>query len=110
MATYDRINSGKLLVDIVQGEQIQTYGIEMGKIKDNAEAYLIFHTDMFQPGELAIRFYSYDSTGDNCVALYTVSPPETYSPLLVNGEQTEQNAVMQLYVPSAFAKSDFNEL
>ena len=107
MATYNRENKGSLLVELKQEGEKQIYKMEMEEIEDNSEIRLIFDTEYFREGEIEIRIYSLDSTGKNCVALYAVEDTDTYSGLYLNGEKTERNAIIQVYVPSKYAKSKF---
>lgn len=107
MATYARENTGRLYVEISQGSEIQTYEMDMGDVEDNTEMKLLFSTAKFHAGEINVRVYSPDGNGENCVGLYTVDNLETYGEIFVNGEETDKNAVIQLYVPSKYAVSKF---
>lgn len=107
MATYNRENYGTLYVELSQEDEKKTYKIEMEEIEDNSEMRLLFDTENFQAGEVEVRLYSLDSTGENCVALYTVDNTDIYSALYFNGEKIERNAVIQVYIPSEFAISEF---
>lgn len=107
MATYARENTGRLCVEISQGDESQTYEIDMGEVEDNTEMKLLFSTQNFRVGEINVRVYSPDGNGENCVALYAVDNLETYEEIIINGEKTDKNAVIQLYVPSKYATSKF---
>lgn len=107
MATYARENKGRLYVEISQGSEVQTYQMDMGEVEDNTEMKLLFSTAKFHAGEINVRVYSPDGNGENCVGLYTVDNLETYGEIFVNGEETDKNAVIQLYVPSKYAASKF---
>lgn len=107
MATYERKNVGKLYVELIQENETEVFEIDMENIADNEECRLIFHTEKFHSGELKVKIYSDDSTWENCVALYAANNLDTYEALCVSGEKTGKNAVIQVYIPSIFAKSDF---
>lgn len=110
MATYDRQNEGRLCVEISQGNERQVYEMDMKDVEDNAEIRLIFSTQGFRAGEINVRLYSPDGTGENCVALYAVDNVETYEEIWVNGEKTEMNAVIHVYIPSKYASGKFQRV
>lgn len=107
MATYDRKNTGELYAACIQESEEKIFVMDMEKIRDNSEVKLLFSTENFQEGYLNVKLYAPQSSGENCVALYVVENTNTYLPLYVNGEQTEKNAVIAVYLPSKYANSDF---
>lgn len=107
MATYARKNNGILYVELEQGEQRQCYQMELEQVQDHEEMRLLFYTGQFQAGEVLVRIYAPESTGENCVAVYAVGNTKVYCPLVVNGEETSKNAVINSYIPSKYAHSDF---
>ena len=109
MATYGRMNSGTLYVELRQGEYIEEFETDIENIDDNEEMYLLFSTQAFEEGEISVKLYSPESSGENCVAVYTINNCEMYPQLCIDGQQTDKNAVIQVYVPSDFAKSDFRK-
>lgn len=106
MATYERKNEGKLYVKLRQEKYIEEFEMDMECINDNQEMYLLFSTQYFKEGDISVEMYSPESTGDNCVALYAINNFELYPKLYVNGQEMDKNAVIQVYIPSNFAKSD----
>lgn len=110
MATYARQNIGKLYVDIYQGGKTETFEIDMERVADNKENRLIFHTDGYQEGEIRVKIYSYDSTGENCIGIYVTDDLSAYDALSMNGEEINKNADIRVYIPSKYAKSEFRQV
>lgn len=107
MASYNRENHGTLYVELVQKNVSQSFQMEMEQVRDNGEMRLLFEPGLFQVGELKVRIYAPESTGENCVAVYAASNAKGYLPLFANGEKIDKNAVIYSYIPSKYARSDF---
>lgn len=107
VANYERINTGQLVCEIHQGDVVKVFVTDMSQIKENKTLRLISDTEGFKKGDIIINMYAPEATGENCVAVYTLSEVEVYPELIVNGKSINSNACMDLVIPSDFAKSDF---
>lgn len=110
VANYDRINQGQLVLEIHQGDTVKVFVTDMSLIKKNKTLRLISDTMGLKKGNIIVNMYAPEATGENCVAVYTVSNEKVYSGLIVCGEDTESNACIDLAIPSKFAKSDFTQV
>lgn len=109
-ANYERVNDGQLVCEIHQDDVVKVFVTEMSKITKNMTLRLVTDTEGFKKGNITINMYAPLATGDNCVAVYVVVDADRYPPLRVCGEETKQNACIDLAIPSAFAKSDFHSV
>ena len=109
-ANYERVNTGQLVCEIHQDDIVKVFVTEMSQITENMTLRLISDTEGFQKGNIIINMYAPLATGDNCVAVYAIESTDRYPALRVCGEETKQNACIDLAIPSAFAKSDFHSV
>lgn len=107
VANYERINEGQLCVEIYQDAVKKVFVTNLADIKEDRTIRLITDTAGWEEGNVYVNIYCPTGTGDNCIAVYVVTNTKTYSGLNVSGEITEQNACIDLVIPSDFAKSDF---
>lgn len=107
VANYERINEGQLCLEIYQDDVKKVFVSNMADIKEDKTLRLIVDTKRWTEGNVYVNIYCPTGTGDNCIAVYAVTNTKVYSELNVSGEITNQNACIDLVIPSDFAKSDF---
>lgn len=110
VANYERINNGQLVCEIHQDDVVKVFVTEMSQITENMTLRLITDTKGFKKGNIMVNMYAPLATGDNCVAVYALIDANMYPGLRVCGEETKQNACIDLAIPSDFAKSDFHSV
>lgn len=109
-ANYERINHGQLVCEIHQEDVVKVFVTEMSQITENMTLRLITDTEGLEKGNITVNMYAPLATGENCIAVYALQNASVYPGLIVCGEETSQNACIDIMIPSGFAKSDFHKV
>lgn len=97
MATFNRVNKGRLLVELIQGNVVESDMVDMENIKDNSYLTCVFPRLKFQRGEAKIKLYSYEANEKNAVAVH-ITEEQLLPPLLINNIEKNANLIMQIFV------------
>ena len=92
-ATYRRKNTGKIKIEITQGNRKSTEIVEVAKIKDNDYRYLNIRG--LKPGEAVLRVEGIDGTIGNAVSMHKTADI-MYSEMIQNGEPSQRSFVQKI--------------
>ena len=92
-ATYRRKNTGKIKIEITQGNRKSTEIVDVAKIKDNGYHYLNIRG--LKPGEAVLRVEGIDGTIGNAVSMHKTADI-MYSEMIQNGEPSQRSFVQKI--------------
>ena len=92
-ATYRRKNTGKIKIEITQGNRKSTEIVDVAKIKDNDYHYLNIRG--LKPGEAVLRVEGIDGTIGNAVSMHKTADI-MYSEMIQNGEPSQRSFVQKI--------------
>ena len=92
-ATYRRKNTGKIKIEITQGDRKSTEIVDVAKIKDNDYHYLNIRS--LKPGEAVLRVEGIDGTIGNAVSMHKTADI-MYSEMIQNGEPSQRSFVQKI--------------
>ena len=92
-ATYRRKNTGKIKIEITQGNRKSTEIVDVAKIKDNDYRYLNIRG--LKPGEAVLRVEGIDGTIGNAVSMHKTADI-MYSEMIQNGEPSQRSFVQKI--------------
>ena len=92
-ATYRRKNTGKIKIEITQGNRKSTEIVDVAKIKDNDYRYLNIRG--LKPGEAVLRVEGIDGTIGNAVSMHKTADI-MYSEMIQNGELSQRSFVQKI--------------
>ena len=92
-ATYRRKNTGKIKIEITQGNRKSTEIVDVVKIKDNDYHYLNIRG--LKPGEAVLRVEGIDGTIGNAVSMHKTADI-MYSEMIQNGEPSQRSFVQKI--------------
>ena len=92
-ATYRRKNTGKIKIEITQGNRKSTEIVDVAKIKDNDYHYLNIRS--LKPGEAVLRVEGIDGTIGNAVSMHKTADI-MYSEMIQNGEPSQRSFVQKI--------------
>ena len=92
-ATYRRKNTGKIKIEITQGNKKSSEIVDVAKIKDNDYHYLNIRG--LKPGEAVIRVEGIDGTIGNAVSMHKTADI-MYSEMIQNGEPSQRSFVQKI--------------
>ena len=92
-ATYRRKNTGKIKIEITQGNRKSTEIVDVAKIKDNGYHYLNIRG--LKPGEAVLRVEGIDGTIGNAVSMHKTADI-MYSEMIQNGELSQRSFVQKI--------------
>ena len=92
-ATYRRKNTGKIKIEITQGNKKSTEIVDVAKIKDNDYRYLNIRG--LKPGEAVLRVEGIDGTIGNAVSMHKTADI-MYSEMIQNGEPSQRSFVQKI--------------
>ena len=92
-ATYRRKNTGKIKIEITQGNRKSTEIVDVAKIKDNDYHYLNIRG--LKPGEAVLRVEGIDGTIGNAVSMHKTADI-MYSEMIQNGELSQRSFVQKI--------------
>ena len=102
-ATYNRKNSGKIRIEIIQGDKKNTEIVDVSTIKDNDYYYL--NMKGLKTGEAILRVEGIDGSVGNAVSMHKTSD-KVYGELIQNGYPQSRGLVhnMEFYEYSNIVK------
>ena len=92
-ATYRRKNTGKIKIEITQGNKKSSEIVDVAKIKDNDYHYLNIRG--LKPGEAVLRVEGIDGTIGNAVSMHKTADI-MYSEMIQNGEPSQRSFVQKI--------------
>ena len=92
-ATYRRKNTGKIKIEITQGNRKSSEIVDVAKIKDNDYHYLNIRG--LKPGEAVLRVEGIDGTIGNAVSMHKTADI-MYSEMIQNGEPSQRSFVQKI--------------
>ena len=92
-ATYRRKNTGKIKIEITQGNKKSSEIVDVAKIKDNDYRYLNIRG--LKPGEAVLRVEGIDGTIGNAVSMHKTADI-MYSEMIQNGELSQRSFVQKI--------------
>ena len=92
-ATYRRKNTGKIKIEITQGNKKSSEIVDVAKIKDNDYHYLNIRS--LKPGEAVLRVEGIDGTIGNAVSMHKTADI-MYSEMIQNGEPSQRSFVQKI--------------
>ena len=92
-ATYRRKNTGKIKIEITQGNKKSSEIVDVAKIKDNDYRYLNIRG--LKPGEAVLRVEGIDGTIGNAVSMHKTADI-MYSEMIQNGEPSQRSFVQKI--------------
>ena len=92
-ATYRRKNTGKIKIEITQGNKKSSEIVDVAKIKDNDYHYLNIRG--LKPGEAVLRVEGIDGTIGNAVSMHKTADI-MYSEMIQNGELSQRSFVQKI--------------
>ena len=92
-ATYRRKNTGKIKIEITQGNKKSREIVDVAKIKDNDYRYLNIRG--LKPGEAVLRVEGIDGTIGNAVSMHKTADI-MYSEMIQNGEPSQRSFVQKI--------------
>ena len=92
-ATYRRKNTGKIKIEITQGNRKSTEIVDVAKIKDNDYRYLNIRG--LKPGEAVLRVEGIDGTIGNAVSMHKTADI-MYGEMIQNGEPSQRSFVQKI--------------
>ena len=92
-ATYRRKNTGKIKIEITQGNRKSTEIVDVAKIKDNGYHYLNIRG--LKPGEAVLRVEGIDGTIGNAVSMHKTADI-MYGEMIQNGEPSQRSFVQKI--------------
>lgn len=113
--TFQRVNEGKLYVDLIQKDKLQQHVFDAESVQDGCPLLIEFLLAELEAGNVNIKIYAKDTTGDSCLAVYTretrqdglmgmdmksekkENPAAMFQPVMVNGIVQNGPLVMELY-------------
>ena len=92
-ATYRRKNTGKIKIEITQGNKKSSEIVDVAKIKDNDYHYLNIRG--LKPGEAVLRVEGIDGTIGNAVSMHKTADI-MYGEMIQNGEPSQRSFVQKI--------------
>ena len=92
-ATYRRKNTGKIKIEITQGNRKSSEIVDVAKIKDNDYHYLNIRG--LKPGEAVLRVEGIDGTIGNAVSMHKTADI-MYGEMIQNGEPSQRSFVQKI--------------
>lgn len=110
VTNYQRENDGYMYVQVMQDDLCKVFQLDIEAVKGEGAVTLLLKTADWKEGSLKLKIYTTYSTNANCLGLFVMNNTKNYPPVVINGEETKQNASVDIMVPSIFAKPDFKEV
>lgn len=107
VGNYERINKGKLIIEVEQNSKIQVYEINMNEIEKDKDLRLVLNTENYFEGDMILRIYSPDATDDNCIAISLVEKDLLFDNVCIDDMIVEKNWAIDIYMPTTDLISDF---